>query len=199
MKLLWNFPGLIELLLNNVTTSASKLILHRIHFQFIHLRIIISNTVRVSSFNENQLKIMENSCTLLFKSWCLTDDKVTPSFWTICNAAPYHAKQTLAEYNLGLGVNSMEGREQKHQSIERYSRNTTYRDRWPMIFRHEFIQLIHLRESGFDTVNYLKKHKSYMPEIFDGINCNRCGLDLRDDKCIICDSDLMKKVKKEVI
>ena len=92
----------------------------------------------------------------------------------------------------------MEGREQKHQAIQRYSRNTTYQDRWPMIFRHEFIQLIHLRQNGFDTLNYLKKHRSYLPEIVDGENCKNCGFDLSSEKCILCDSDFMKKVLKEV-
>lgn len=193
-----NFPCLIEFILRNVSSEATKLTLHRIHFQFVHLRIVISNTARVNNFDQEQLKIMENSCKILFKSCCLTENKVTPSFWTICNAAPYHAQQTLTEYNLGLGVNTMEGREQKHQSINRYSRNTTFQDRWPMIFRHEFIQLIYLRKNGFDTVNYLKKHKTYLPEIVDGVNCKICGFNLKNEKCFLCDSSLMRKIQKEV-
>ena len=124
-----NFPELIKLILNNVTSQSSTLILHRTHFQFIHLRIIISKSVRVKEFSYDQLKEMENSCASLFRSRCLSEDKVSPSFWALCNAAPYHAKTTLSDYNLGLGVNSMEGREQKHQSIEKYSKNTTYQNR----------------------------------------------------------------------
>ena len=47
----------------------------------------------------------------------------------------------------------MEGRERKHQIIKKYS-NT--KDRWPHIFRHEFIQLVYLCEHGFDLNRYQK-------------------------------------------
>ena len=66
-----------------------------------------------------------------------------------------------------------------------------------MIFRHEFIQLIHLRENGFDVVNYLKRSKRYVPDVVEN-HCKSCGLKLQDEKCFICDSDLMKVVKREI-
>ena len=51
----------------------------------------------------------------------------------------------------------MEGREQKHQMIAKYSENTTPQNRWSMIFRHEYLQLIYLRLNGYDDIKYLKK------------------------------------------
>ena len=32
-----------------------------------------------------------------------------------------------------------------------------------MIFQHEFIQLIHLRENGYGSVKYVKKSSKYIP------------------------------------
>ena len=61
-----------------------------------------------------------------------------------------------------LGYNTMEGREQKQQMISKYTEYSTYQNRWPMIFRHEYIQLIYLRENGYDNVNYTKKSVNYI-------------------------------------
>ena len=63
---------------------------------------------------------------------------------------------------MGLGCNTMEGREQKHQMISKYAENSTYQNSWPMIFRHEYIQLIYLRENGYDNVSYTKKSVNYI-------------------------------------
>ena len=131
------FPQLIQLLLANVDGTQVRLRLHQVFFQSVHHRRVISLTVRIE-------------CSVLFKSWCLFEQRVSPSMWTLCNAVPVHAKHCLSEYNLGLGCNSMEAREQKHQRVEKYSQNTTVQCRWPMIFRHKYIQLIYLREKGYD-------------------------------------------------
>lgn len=193
-----HFPELINMILRNVTSSTIVVSrLHRIYFQFIQLRKIISFSVRVSNFDENLHAEMESSCILLFKSCSFTEDRISPSLWTLCHAAPYHARLTLRDYGLGLGVNTMEGREQKHQAINKYSQNTTYQNRWPMIFRHEFIQLIYLCENGFDTINYKKRSKKYIPDVSLS-DCQKCGLKLVNHSCIICESDEMKAVEKEV-
>ena len=65
----------------------------------------------------------------LFLTFCNQDTSITPSMWVLCNVAPHHAKQALSLYGLGLGVNSMEGREQKHQRIKKYAGNTTFQDK----------------------------------------------------------------------
>ena len=194
------FPELIKMIISSLpSTSTVILRLHRIYFQFIQLCRVISFSVRVTDFDEKLLCEMEKSCRLLFKSRSLTEDRVTPSLWTLCHAAPYHAKLTLRDYGLGIGVNTMEGREQKHQAINKYSNNTTYQNRWPMILRHEFIQLIHLRENGFDTINY-RKQSSRSPNVPDHVltNCVKCALTLENDNCVICESDYMKIIEKEI-
>ena len=62
---------------------------------------------------------------------------------------------------MGLGGNTMEGREQKRQMIAKYAGNTTYQNRWLMIFRHKYMQLIYLRENGYDNIKYIKKSSNY--------------------------------------
>ena len=84
---------------------------------------------------------------------------------TLTNIEPFHAKQTLEQYNLGLGINSMEGKEQKHQQIKKYMHNTTFQCRWQRIFSHEYIQLVYLRENGFDQKKYVKHGVKYIPDV----------------------------------
>ena len=45
---------------------------------------------------------------------------------------------------MGLGLNSMEGREAKHISIAKYAANTIHACRWEQVFHHEYISLIWL-------------------------------------------------------
>ena len=80
---------------------------------------------------------------------------------------------------MGLGCSTMDGREQKHQMIGKYTENSTYQNRWPMIFRHEYIQLIYLRENGYDNVKYTKKSVNYMKEPAKGF-CLICNLQLKE-------------------
>ena len=192
-----NFPELIKMIMQKITSHEVISRLHEIYFQFIQLRKVISFTVRIIDFNEDLLKEMEKSCALLFKACCLTQDRISPSLWTLCCATPYHAKLTLNEYGFGLGINTMEGREQKHQSISKYSNNTTFQNRWPMIFRHEFIQLVHLRECGFDVTNYKRRGRKYIPEFQDN-SCSKCAEELINNNCSICDSIAMRKFENEL-
>ena len=105
---------------------------------------------------------------------------------------PYHAKLTLLDYGLGLGVNCMEGSEQKHQVIAKYSNNTTVQNRCPLIFRHEFIQLVHLRESGYDEAIYQKRKKSYIAQP-NQQSCSKCFFEIQEDgNCFFCDGDIVK-------
>ena len=101
-----------------------------------------------------------------------------------------HCQELLKRFDLGLGINSMEGREQKHQQISKYSNNTTVQERWSYIFRHEFIQLIYLRDNGFDMFCYRKRHVKYVPAILEG-HC-KCSLKLINSKCELCDCDEMQ-------
>ena len=90
--------------------------------QLILLREMISYSVRLIDFSFNELEDMIESGEELFKASCMSETNTTPSMWVLCNISPYHAKTTLSLYGLGLGVNSMESREQKHQRLKKICR-----------------------------------------------------------------------------
>ena len=98
----------------------------------------------------------------------------------------------------GLGINTMEGREQKHQQISKYEKKALFQERWKFILRHEFIQLIFLRENGFDVRKYRKRNRSYIPVIQEG-HCDSCSLKLVDVTCSICDGDTFKSIHSKVL
>ena len=102
-----------------------------------------------------------------------------PCLWTLCNVVPFHADKCLNMYKMGLGCSTMDSREQKHQMIGKHTENSTYQNRWPMIFRHEYIQLIYLRENGHDNVKYTKKSVNYIKEPAKGF-CFICNLQLKE-------------------
>ena len=51
---------------------------------------------------------------------------------------------------MGLGVNTMEGREAKHIALVKFTRNNQFTNRWRQVFRHEYVSLVWLRENGCD-------------------------------------------------
>ena len=115
---LQSFPSLIKILIDDIKHPNSQQRLYQLFLQFFHLRHIVSFIARIESFDETSLNLLQHHCQSLFKLSIIYDlGKPSPSLWAICKAVPYHARMTLADYGFGLGANSMEGREQKHQSI----------------------------------------------------------------------------------
>ena len=132
-----HFPALIRMLLNEINDRNLSLKVLAVHLQSINLRQLLSYSVRITDFDLETLDEMRQEALFLFRCCCVFDAKISPSLWTLCNVAPFHAGKYLSLYNMGLGCNTMEGREQKHQMITKYAGNTTYQNRWPMIFRHK--------------------------------------------------------------
>ena len=106
-----------------------------------------------------------------------------------------------AKYGLGLGVNSMEGREAKHIAISKYCANTSYMHRWEQVFRHEYISLIWLRQKGYNAkVKTGTSTQSYIPKRVlkkDLEYCN-CGINkLSSDLCCrFCNHELRRRIKE---
>ena len=132
----------------------------------------------------------------LFRACCLYDSSISPSMWCFSLVAPVHCQESIEKLNLGLGINTIEGREQKHQIVKKYSNNATVHDRWPHFFRHEFMQLVYLREYGFDLNRYRKGNTRYMPDLVEGHRA--CGLKLTNLQFDICDSCTIKKITAEI-
>ena len=66
---------------------------------------------------------------------------------TIGKAIPYYTAEMYHDLGFGLGLNSMQ---EKHAKLARYAENTTKgrRLRWWQIFKHEFMELIWLKEKA---------------------------------------------------
>ena len=43
----------------------------------------------------------------------------------------------LKKFGMGLGVNSMQGREVKHVRLAQYAKHSTKSTRWSMVLRHD--------------------------------------------------------------
>ena len=183
------FPALIMHILSSVEEvdleGTYKERIFKYFQQLIYLRKMVSYSVRLLDFSSGDLEDMINVGKELFKANCMLEMNTIPSMWVLCNISPFHAKTTLSLCGLGLGVNSMEPREQKHQRLKKYAENTTVCNKWPMMFRHEFLQLIFLSEMGYVEVNYYRKSKKYLPDITDN-NCPKCGMWFVNKLCPLC-------------
>ena len=171
--------------------------LHEIFYISVELRATVSFSARIESFGTNDLASLKEHSHNVFKACVLTQPRVSPSIWIVGNAISFYANKTFSDYGFGLGCNTMEGREQKHQSISKYSENSTHQNRWDYIFMHEFMQLIHLRENGHNKVIYRKTKSRYIPS-FGTDQCQNCGLKLVSDACEFCDSDFFAEVKDKI-
>lgn len=189
---LTGFPVLIAMLYKKVKIlPESEKLRERlavIFLESIFLRQLISHSVRVTDISMENLIKMISIGQKLFKLHCMHETvNPSPSLWTLCIVAPVHAKTLFEKVGLGLGANSMEGREQKHQKIKRYMHNSTIHERWHFVFRHEYISCVYLRENGFDQKSYHKKIIPYVPLLRDGY-CS-CGLQFYHEmSCEICNS-----------
>ena len=63
---------------------------------------------------------------------------------------PSHTKAINQRLGLGLGINSMEGREAKHVTFAKFTQKTQFSNRRAQVFKHEYVSLFWLRENGCD-------------------------------------------------
>lgn len=207
----WNFGLLIDNLLKITNLSVStKVKLTTLAFSGLQLRDSASLFSRVE-INAEQLTELKSSCQKYFHACSLLLDGISPTVWTIGYAIPYHTKQLFEECGYGLGLNSMQGREAKHIKLASYVQNTcnvNKNQRWWVVFRHEFVSLVWLRELDPYSITYrCEKRKvcdSYIPKrVVDShsMYCY-CGMEkssVGDEGCHICTSSIMKLIKKSIV
>ena len=127
---------------------------------------------------------------------------VNPTVWTICHIAAAHTENMRQLYGMGLGLNSMEGREAKHVFISKYSENTLPQNRWEQIFRHKYVSLLWLRERGYNQSSPTAPNQSYIPQRVtnDAYFCF-CGMrkeSASEDTCWYCSHPLRETIKVSV-
>ncbi|XP_028408827.1 uncharacterized protein LOC114531418 [Dendronephthya gigantea] len=184
--------------------GRQKTILHILAYICLLLRDCVSIFSQINISND-EIKKLTNLCRDYFQANALFF-QVNPTVWTIGNIVPAHTQYMKDKYDLGLGINSMEGREAKHVFIAKYSKNTNFVSRWKQIFRHEFVSLIWFRERGFNLPNERSDHscaKTYIPkQVSSGdLAYCYCGLQkvcISDVKCRFCADKLMRLIVSSV-
>ena len=165
--------------------------LHALAFLCLVLRDCISLFSRLEIDNE-QVSKLEQLCRTFYRIHQLVF-KFHPSVWTLGFIVPYHTKDMKGKYGLGLGLNSMEGREAKHVSISRYTANTHFYSRWQQIFMPEFISLLWLQERGHNqTPKVNSSGLTYIPKRTSQPEFCYCGFEKEpeESKCKYCNHRL---------
>ena len=112
-----------------------------------NLRYAVSVLTRISDIDKELLSKLEIYCKNYVNASALFV-RVTVSVRTLGHVVPVYTNKLFDKYNTGLGLNTMQGREAKHQRLEAYSKNTTVKNRWQQVFRNEYMTLIWLKEQN---------------------------------------------------
>ena len=163
-----NFMSIVLSLKTDTDQDPHTFQLHVFAYTAINLRDSVSLFSRITVSGE-EIKNLQQVCSNFFRATSLFLSGCTPTSWTIGHVVPLHAKQLCSSIGMGLGVNTMEGREAKHIALANFTRNTQYSNRWAQVFRHEYVSLIWLRENGCDEILHKNTKNVYIP--------NRCHTD----------------------
>ena len=114
---------------------------------------------------------------------------VSPTTWTIGHAVPFHTRQIYIEFGLGLGLNTMQGREAKHQAISKYCYNAMSSDRWDMVFRHEYVSMLWLPKHDPSSYKYGATKYIWNPASLEDPTSCSCGQPKNEgaNKCWMCE------------
>ena len=124
------FPWFVALLLNHLKSDAERRKIIEVHGQSTLLRKMLLFAVHLDNFNLDVHEKMKTVGKELFATCALVDASITPGMWALFICSQVHAGITYTNYGSDLGYNSMEGREQKHQRIAKYSENPVFHSRW---------------------------------------------------------------------
>jgi len=142
--------------------------------------------------DETVMGELSESSGKYFNGCALFLNNVTPTVWTIGHALPYHTGLLFRTFGLGLGVNTMQGREVKHVSISQYSKHATLSTRWRLVMRHDYITAVWLRKLEPFKSTFPKCSDVYIPKSIELPQFFYCGLEkpVPLTKCNFCSSQL---------
>lgn len=116
--------------------------------------------------------------------------------WTIGYAVPYHVGLLYKKFSLGLGINTMQGREAKHVRISQYAKHATLSARWRLVMRHDYVTAVWLRKLEPFKLSYHKCTDVYVPKSIELPHFCYCGLEkpVSSAKCSFCSSELYRSI-----
>ena len=152
-------------------------------------------------FCEQHLQELFQYCSQYFTAKVLFCDQISPSEWSIGKVVPVHAQWVFERYGTGLGINTMQGREAKHVHIASYAKHSNIKNRWSLVFRHDYISKIWLPLQQPSLLTYHRTKESLVPTRVDNdaLFCY-CGFlkDTVTGKCFYCDHELTDEIVKSV-
>ena len=196
---LHNFLFLISTLEGQAKSQQAKQIIHIHAYMWLCLRNAVSLFSRIN-ISDEEVSELKTHCRNFYRGYCLYFH-VNPTVWSLGNVVPWHTQEMKMRYGLGLGLNSMEGREAKHIAIAKYCANTALLFRWEQVFRHEYISFIWLRQQGYNAKVNTTTTSSYIPKRVCTNNpefCN-CGFNKPvSDVCRFCSDELRRMIKESI-
>ncbi len=181
------------------SSEKDNLIVYVLAFMANNLRDAVAIFSRTTDMNKDLLTELEKYCTNYFNAASLFL-RVIVSVWTLGYLVPVHTKKVFEKHGVSLGINTIQGREAKHQRLAQYAKNTIFKNRWHQIFRHEYMCLIWLRQQNPYRDDYCKTNYKYVPIPCGTDDFCHCGLpkSSMSGKCSICITAIMKGVSLSV-
>ena len=166
------------------------------------IAIRLRNSVSLFSmyhFSEEKLQQLCISTSEYITAKILFFDSLTPSEWTIGRVVPVHARWMFGKYGAGLGINTMQGREAKHVQIASYAQHSNVSNRWPLVFRHDYISKIWLPTQEPSLLSYHRTQESLIPvRVQNDASFCQCSLPKVDGKCFYCNHKITAEIEKSV-
>lgn len=187
----WHYMDLINCLCTGDEIHDFPLVVLAFEAQMIRETCSIFTRINIT---DGDLLHLEESVTLYFNCKSLLH-RVNLTDWTLRFVIPFHTREIYEEFEVGLGIVSMQGREAKHKKLHDY-----YLRKWECVFRHEFAELILEKENSAKDTYHRKDGKFVQPEKekiikskFRGEPFCYCGT-LREN-CKICSSEIVKEIQ----
>ncbi len=106
----------------------------------------VTSTALRMEVDEDLVKSLKQDCIVYH---CIHVLFLTPGLttWTMGYIVPYHTEDIFQRFGLGLGINTMQGRESKHQQIKGYLKHTpstNAEQKWQIVSKHEYAEQLML-------------------------------------------------------
>ena len=84
---------------------------------------------RVSNVSSSDIPKLEQDCRQFFNVTSLFNS-ANLSVWAMGYSVPFHTKQLFEDLGVGLGINSVQGRESKHQQLASFASVSLVKHTW---------------------------------------------------------------------
>ena len=189
------FVFLLQELYQAVDPPETKVRIATIAFCCLQLRDAVSHFSRVN-ITQEEVNKCKNACQLLFNANVLLLKSVTPTLWTAGYAIPRHLQILFDQYDMGLGLNSMQGREAKHVRLSQFAKHSTKSTRWSMVLRHDYMCNVWIRKHEPARSLYTAHKQNYNPTNIEQETFCYCGYPVCESEhgCTICSSCIFQAV-----